>query len=134
MEKGSLEQRFIDALSKIKEKARKFPGGWVPLTAGQLAAAGRFGIRRALKSTARATEEASLPVPQRSSIYWGDSRQDDAHAGNPARRAGGDRRPAGERNTEHTVLKYSMYLLCGAGSEFHGTEDYAAEILRLFWQ
>ena len=42
--------------------------------------------------------------------------------------------PPWERNTEHTVLKYSMYLLCGAGSEFHGTEDYAAEILRLFWQ
>ncbi len=35
---------------------------------------------------------------------------------------------------EHTVLKYSMYLLCQAGAEYHGTEDYAAEILRLFWQ
>jgi hypothetical protein len=42
--------------------------------------------------------------------------------------------PPGERDTDHTVLKYSMYLLCRAGSEFHGTEDYAAEILRLFWQ
>jgi hypothetical protein len=42
--------------------------------------------------------------------------------------------PPGEQDTEHTVLKYSMYLLCRAGSEYHGTEDYAAEILRLFWQ
>jgi hypothetical protein len=42
--------------------------------------------------------------------------------------------PPGEDDAEHTVLKYSMYLLIRAGSEFHGTEDYAAEILRLFWQ
>ena len=42
--------------------------------------------------------------------------------------------PPGEQDTEHTVLKYSMYLLCRAGSEYHGTEDYAEEILRLFWQ
>jgi hypothetical protein len=42
--------------------------------------------------------------------------------------------PPGENDAAHTVLKYSMYLLCRAGSDFHGTEDYAAEILRLFWQ
>lgn len=34
----------------------------------------------------------------------------------------------------HTTLKYSMYLLCRAGGEYHGTEDFAAETLRLFWQ
>ncbi|HUI70711.1 MAG TPA: hypothetical protein VL354_09300, partial [Spirochaetia bacterium] len=37
-------------------------------------------------------------------------------------------------DVEHTVLKYSMYLLCRAGGDYHSTEDYAAEILRLFWQ
>ncbi len=34
---------------------------------------------------------------------------------------------------DHTVLKYSLYLLCRAGRDYHSTADYAAEILRLFW-
>lgn len=34
----------------------------------------------------------------------------------------------------HTVFKYSMYLLCRAGDDWHSTEDYAAEILKAFWQ
>jgi hypothetical protein len=41
--------------------------------------------------------------------------------------------PPGE-DPSHTVIKYSMYLLCRAGSEYHSTADYATEILRLFWQ
>jgi hypothetical protein len=35
---------------------------------------------------------------------------------------------------QNTVLKYSLYLLCHAGAELQSTNDYAAEILRLFWQ
>jgi hypothetical protein len=34
----------------------------------------------------------------------------------------------------HHVLKHSLYLLAHAGGEYHGSDDYAAELLRLFWQ
>jgi hypothetical protein len=37
-------------------------------------------------------------------------------------------------DTEHTLLKCSLYLLLHAGGEFQGTADYAAEILKNFWQ
>jgi len=39
-----------------------------------------------------------------------------------------------EGDPEHFVLKHTLYLLCHAGGESQGTDDYAAEILRLFWQ
>ncbi len=32
------------------------------------------------------------------------------------------------------LLKHTLYLLCHAGGEYHGSDDYAAEVLRLFWQ
>jgi hypothetical protein len=35
---------------------------------------------------------------------------------------------------DNTVLKYSLYLLLHAGGELQSTKDYAAEILKLFWQ
>jgi hypothetical protein len=35
---------------------------------------------------------------------------------------------------QHTLLKCSLYLLLHAGGEFWSTEDYAAEVLKLFWQ
>ena len=34
----------------------------------------------------------------------------------------------------HTLLKSSLYLLLHAGGEFQSGEDYAAEVLKLFWE
>jgi len=38
VETGKLETLFIAALDKIKEQAKKFPAGWIPVTMGQLGA------------------------------------------------------------------------------------------------
>jgi hypothetical protein len=33
-----------------------------------------------------------------------------------------------------TILTYTLYLLCRKGDAFHSARDYAAELLKLFWQ
>jgi hypothetical protein len=38
------------------------------------------------------------------------------------------------RDPDNIVLKYTLYLLCLKGQELESTWDYAAEVLRRFWQ
>ena len=38
------------------------------------------------------------------------------------------------RDPHHAVLRYTFLLLCRRGAEFERARDYAAEVLRLYWQ
>ena len=38
------------------------------------------------------------------------------------------------RDPHHAVLRYTFLLMCRRGAEFERTGDYAAEVLRLYWQ